>query len=124
MNPFTRFLNQWSSSDDLHTFIEHWDQLEALAIRVYKQGSATPDESKTYLEIKRWLENHYDKWEAKLKPFWSVSPVGGTLAHGDPFRFLFQYPAANKFVQNWAALQHLPAARQALNQLLVELGEE
>ncbi|MEM7799826.1 MAG: hypothetical protein AAF633_11595 [Chloroflexota bacterium] len=124
MNPFTRFLNQWSSSGDLKAFIEHWDRLEALAIHVYKQGTATSDEAKTYSEIKGWLDTNYGRWESKLEPFWSDSQVGGTLEHGDPFRYLFQYPDAEHFVQNWAALQHLPAAREALNQLLVELGEE
>lgn len=124
MNPFTRFLNQWSSSHDIKALIEHWDQLEALSIRVYKQGEATPDQAKSYLEIKGWLDTHYSRWEDQLKPFWVNSPVGGTLEHGDPFRFLFQYPDVSHFVQNWAALQHLPAAREALNQLLVELGKE
>lgn len=123
MNPFTRFLKQWSKSEpDLSAFIEQWDTLEALSIRVYKAAGATPADQETYKSIKAFMETTYPKFAAKLEPFWRESEVGGQLNHADPFEFLFQYGGADQFVDNWAALQHLPAAREALNGLLVQMG--
>ncbi|MBK8430038.1 MAG: hypothetical protein IPL28_01550 [Chloroflexi bacterium] len=40
-----------------------------------------------------------------------------------PPTFLLAAEQAADFVNNWAALQHLPAAREALNQRLVALGQ-
>ena len=120
MNPFTRFLNQWSGRQNLSDLIEHWDQLEQLAIAVYKRGAADEEALGSYALLKSWLDQHYVDWEAALAPFWADSPVGGSLDHQDPFRYLFQYESAEAFVGNWAALQHLPAAREALNRYLQE----
>ena len=118
MNPFTRFLNQWSGRQNLSDLIQRWDQLEQLAIAVYKRGAAEAEDEAAYALLKNWLDQHYGAWEEPLAPFWTDSPVGGSLDHQDPFRFLFQYERASAFVGNWAALQHLPAAREALNRYL------
>lgn len=124
MNPFTRFLKQWGQNEpNLTQFIEHWDQLEALAIRVYKAGGATSADELAYTNIKAFMDTNYEPFQDGLKPFWITTEVGGTIDHADPFRFLFQYPDANGFVDNWAALQHLPAAREALNGFLVARGK-
>ena len=123
MNPFTRFLKQWSNGEsELSEFIQHWDELEALSIRVYKASGATPADKETYKSIKAFMDTNYPKFVSKLKPFWQESEVGGQLDHADPFEYLFQYRSADQFVDNWAALQHLPAAREALNGLLVQMG--
>ncbi|MEM9774283.1 MAG: hypothetical protein AAF902_06855 [Chloroflexota bacterium] len=124
MNPFTRFLRQWSNDDskELETFIEHWDALEAMAIRVYKAKQPSAADFAHYQIIKGYMDANYSKFTSKLEGFWKQSEVGGQLDHADPFAYLFQYDSANGFVDNWAALQHLPAAREALNGLLVELG--
>ena len=124
MNPFTRFLSQWGDqTKKLEQFIAHWDTVEALAIQVYKQGEASDDDEADYAVARHYLEQHYDQWAAGLRPYWQASVVGGTLDHQDPFLFLFERPLAADFVGNWKALQHLPAAREALNQFLVAQGE-
>ena len=124
MNPFTRFLKQWSNDDskELEAFIEHWDTLEAMAIRVYKAKQPTADDLSAYLVIKQFMDANYRKFAPKLESYWQQSEVGGQLDHADPFAYLFQYESAEGFVDNWTALQHLPAAREALNGLLVEMG--
>ena len=124
MNPFTRFLKQWSNDDskELEVFIEHWDALEAMAIRVYKAKQPTADDLASYQLIKQFMDANYPKFAPKLESYWMRSEVGGQLDHADPFAYLFQYESAAGFVDNWTALQHLPAAREALNGLLVEMG--
>lgn len=124
MNPFTRFLKQWTKSEpQLAEFISHWDALEALSIRVYKAAGASAEDEASYQQIKRFMDSNYAAVAQELEPFWQQSEVGGELDHADPFQYLFQYADASGFVDNWAALQHLPAAREALNGLLVKLGQ-
>lgn len=123
MNPFTRFLKQWTDNKpDLAEFIHQWDMLEALAIRVYKAGSPTVEDEQIYLTAKAYMDKHYPAVADPLKRFWKQSEVGGQLDHADPFEYLFQYESAAGYVDNWAALQHLPAAREALNGYLVQIG--
>lgn len=122
MNPFTRFLTQWTNNrPDLAEFIHHWDALEALAIGVYKAGKATAEDDQIYLSAQSHMQTNYPKISKQLKPFWEKSEVGGELDHADPFEYLFQYESAAGFIGNWAALQHLPAAREALNGYLVQI---
>jgi hypothetical protein len=122
MNPFTRFLNQWTKNrPNLAEFIDHWDTLEALAIGVYKAGEPTDEDEQRYAVARTYMLTHYDNFSGPLKEFWKKSKVGGRLDHADPFEYLFQYESAVGFVGNWAALQHLPAAREALNSYLVQL---
>ncbi len=119
MNPFTRFLSQWSKDEPLHEFIPHWDTLEALAIRVYKSGRATAEDEVQHQEARAALQKLYPALSDKLRPYWQQARVAGHPEHGDPFAFLLAPAHAAEFVGHWAALQHLPAAREALNQLLV-----
>lgn len=125
MNPFTKFLKQWTSDrPDLSEFIQHWDTLEALSIAVYKSAQASAEDEQSYQQIKAYMDEHYQNFAANLESYWQDSEVGGRLDHADPFKFLFQYENATGFVDNWAALQHLPAAREALNGLLVQMGQQ
>ena len=122
MNPFTRFLKQWSKNQpDLSEFIDYWDTLEALAIQVYKAGAVTAEDGQSYLRAKHYMQANYENFSAQLTPFWEQSEVGGQIDHADPFEFLFQYERVDGFIGNWAALQHLPAAREALNGYLVQM---
>lgn len=124
MNPFSRFLSQWSGHDDLAAFVANWDVLEKLAIGVYKSGRATAEDEATYAPLRPMLQAQYAPLAAQLEPLWRQSKVGGKLEHGDPFAFLLAAETAADFLHNWAALQHLPAAREAINQLLVATGRD
>ena len=124
MNIFTRFLAQWSSDRPLHAFIEQWDALEALVVRTYRTGQVSPEDEALYARARPALLSMYDRWVVDLRPFWQNSRVGGKLEHADPFIFLIQHERAADFIDNWPAMQHLPAAREALNGLIVAFTGE
>lgn len=122
MNPFTRFLSQWSQDRDLAALIARWDVVEALAVRVYKARQATAEDEAAYQAARDFLQIHYPAWAERLRPYWQQALVGGRPAQSDPFYRLLAAERAQDFVGDWEALQHLPAAREALNQLLVAGG--
>ncbi len=124
MNIFTRFLSQGANDRALRAFIEHWDRLEALVIQTYRTGIASPDHRDVYPTLRSWLREAHGRWATDLAPFWQKSSVGGTLDHGDPYLFILHHDEAIDFVDNWPAMQHLPAAREALNQLILTLTKE
>lgn len=119
MNPFTHFLARYVLRRPLHQFINHWDALEALVIQVYKTGAVTATDEATYQQVRAWMQRHYAAWEEALRPHWQVAQAGGEPVSQDPFRLLIRPEKATAFVGNWAALQTLPAAREALNRLIM-----
>lgn len=123
MNPFTRFLRQWSRRPELTQLIDHWDVVEALVVRVYKAGEVTDYDRAAFSATWPWLRAHYDKWARELEPLWRDALVGGEAATTDPFRRLIDVDGPEEFLNDWGAMQHLPAAREALNRLVVQSGE-
>lgn len=121
MNPFTRFLRQWATDPDLNTFVDHWDAMEALVIRVYKQGQAAPADEAEYQALRRWLRANYASWKAALQ---SYLPDGIASDEGSPgpLEELLLVERASGFVDNWSMIQKLPAAREALNRLVLKRG--
>lgn len=124
MNPFTRFLKQWTKDDKLDELIEHVDALEALIIRVYRQGKATAADEAEYQALRRWMEANYSSWQDRLQPLWEEATVAGEPAQEDPFLRLFRAEHAAAFVDDWKTMQTLPAAREALNKLVIGLRAE
>ena len=125
MNPFTRFLRQWTRGDaGLDQLVEHCDALESLVIRVYKAGKATAADETQYQAIRRWMQDNYPAWQAALRPFWQEARVAGRPAREDPFLRLTAPQSASAFVGDWQAMQVLPAAREALNRLVIQQSNE
>lgn len=120
MNPFTKSIASRLQSRRLGQFIERWDALEALVIRVYRNAAATPADDAEFAELKRWLREHYPEWQSRLEPHWRAVLRGGRLSPDDPFVFLFAPERAEAFCGSWAHMQALPAAREALNRLILE----
>jgi len=119
MNPFTRFLSQWSTDGRLQRFIHHWDALERMMVEIYR-GKVTAQEAAPEFErIWSWLRVHYSEWEAQLEPFWRQTQAGGKPVEVDPFRLLLAIDQPADIPGAWRAMQHLPAAREALNQFLI-----
>jgi hypothetical protein len=120
MNPFTRFLLGRKSTkvSALEALVEHWDALEALVIRVYKGKEADTADLAEYEQLKGWLVENYTVWENELRPFWQATRAGGRLTEQDPFLRLLAAEQAGDFVGDWEAMQHLPAAREALNRFI------
>lgn len=117
-NPFTRFLNQWSSSNDFADFIDHWDQLEAIVVAVYRHKMTAAEAAEPFDTVWPWLRKHYPAWEPALRPYWQKTLVGGETAVGDPFKYLLAIDKPTAVDADWFAMQQLPAAREAINQYL------
>lgn len=122
MNIFTRFLSGGLQDGRLEEWISHWDVLEALVVRVYKGKGATAEDEGEYGRIRPWLQENYSQWQVALKPHWQVALVAGKPAKVDPFERLMRAERAADFVGDWEAMQVLPAAREALNRLLLAIS--
>jgi hypothetical protein len=123
MNPFTKSLAAKLSESKLHEFIAHWDALEQLVIRVYRGKAATEADEGEYTQLRDWLQANYINWQATLQPHWQQAKVAGKLATEDPFAKLFAPSRAADFLDNWPALQALPAAREGLNRMILLEGD-
>ena len=125
MNPFTRFLRQWNQGDaELDQLVEQCDALESLVIRVYKEGEASAADEAEYRTIRGWMRNNYRFWQDALRPFWQEARVAGRPATEDPFLRLTAPESASAFAGDWEAMQVLPAAREALNRLVIQESNE
>ena len=125
MNPFTRFLRQWTQDDaELNHLVEQCDALESVVIRVYKEGEATAADEAQYQAIRRWMRENYPAWQDALRPYWQQALVAGRSAAEDPFLRLTAPESASAFVGDWQAMQMLPAARVALNRLVIQQSNE
>ena len=122
MNPFSKFLSQWSNNEGIEEFVVYWDRLEALTIAVYKE-KVTPTKATTEFGVVwPWLRQHYGRWQPQLLPLWQKTKVAGKPTQTDPFQLLLQLATPEEIQGNWTAMQHLPAAREALNRLLIQLS--
>ena len=119
MNPFSRFLNQWSKNVSLTTFIAYWDRLERLVVLVHREKMAPEAANAEFSEVWPWLRREYEaNWAAALRPYWQQAKVAGTTSQTDPFALLLALESPEAILDNWRAMQHLPAAREALNRYL------
>ncbi len=119
MNPFTQALMRRLEDSRLEAFIERWDTLEALVIRVYRRGRATESEKEQYARLRAELRVEYPRYRQDLRPYWEAAGDLAAEPEGDPFERLIAIPEAGQFADNWTAMQTLPGARQALNEYLV-----
>ena len=57
MNPFTRYLSQWSTDDSFAAFVADWDRLERLVIGVYRAklavAAAEPEFAQVWPRLRR-----------------------------------------------------------------------
>lgn len=118
-NPFSNYLNQWSDNPDFEQFLSYWDELEFITIRVY-QRKMTVDEARPDFErVWHWLRENYEVWEGKLRPYWQQTISGGQPTQTDPFKLLIGKQNPEDILDDWTAMQHLPSAREALNQYIL-----
>lgn len=120
MNPFTKFLSQSSTDHRFLAFVEKWDELERIVIAVYR-GKIAPDSADSdWQGIRAWLRNNYSSWETALRPYWQMTSAGGNPTITDPFYLLLNINIAADIPGDWRAMQHLPAAREAINRYLLD----
>lgn len=125
MNPFTRFLLGKGRGDDkaLQEFVERWDALEMLVIRVFRSKGAAPEDETEYQPLRDWLQANYPEWQARWRTYWPETLAGGLPAKQDPFLRLLSAEKAADFVGDWEAMQYLPAARETLNRYIQEMKD-
>lgn len=119
MNPFTQSLARELADPALDAFIADWDALEALVVRVYRGGAAGPPDVAEWPGLRARLAASYPAWSAGLAPHGAETRAGGKPVTADPFSQLMSIHRAADIVGDWAAMQTLPAAREALNRMLV-----
>lgn len=123
MNPYTRSLLKEIDDEDLTAWVQAWDELEALLVDVYRSQASGPDEQDRYRSLRQRLAAEYARWQRELEPHWRGLEAGGDPLESDPFLALLEPAEVDGILDNWQAMQTLPAAREALNNYLIELIE-
>lgn len=124
MNPVTQALTARLTSPEIIEFIQHWDALEALIIRVFRSKVATPFDETEYTATRTWLHPHYGDWRETLGVYWPQTKIAKQPAVADPFDTLLAPEQASEFIGNWSIMQALPAARESLNHLILDMQSE
>ena len=119
MHPPTKTLLRQINDERLKAFVEHWDRLEKLVLRVCKTKTAIDEDEAEYQELRPWLVKEYPRWEAELEMF--LPPPEGEAERVDPFSSLLAVETAAGFIPEENAIASLQAAREALNQFLIAL---
>lgn len=122
MNPYTKFLSQWSHDRPFAAFVADWDRLERLVIGVYRGKVDATTAQTDFDELWPRLRKLYPRWERVLISHWQATLAAGEPTRTDPFRLLLAVESPAAIPGNWRAMQHLPAAREAINRYLVEQG--
>ncbi|MEO6060900.1 MAG: hypothetical protein ABIQ99_03055 [Thermoflexales bacterium] len=120
MNPFTQSLARELADPALDDFIADWDALEAMVVRVFRGGAAGPADEGEWAALRPALGAAYPAWAGALASHWPQTRAGGQPVTADPFVRMMSFTQAADIVGDWAAMQTLPAAREALNRMLVE----
>jgi hypothetical protein len=119
MNPVTHGLLQQIGDQKLETFAQEWDALEALIIEINRQKSLSFAQQEEFFDIQTRLRESFTTVKSELEPFWRAAKIKGELLTGDPYSKLIEAGSAQEFLGNWPAMQTLPAAREAFNQMLM-----
>ena len=119
MNPFTKFLSQWSRNKSFATFVARWDTAEQLMVQVYRKKRTAVQMEAQFAETWGWLREHYPQWSERLRPFWQQTKAAGEATKVDPFQLILDMQHPQAILGDWHAMQHLPAAREAINQFIL-----
>ncbi len=119
MNPVTGALIKELKDPAWDAFAKDWDILNDLIIEIFKQKSVSFEQQELFFEVQGRLRQRYPNLAAEIDPFWRAAKVKGEVSVDDPFQTLFAKGSARDFVDNWEAMRTLPAAREALNEMLM-----
>ena len=119
MNPFSRYLSQWSADRDFNAFVALWDRLERLVVAVYRQKIDAAAAEVEFNAIWPGLRQVYETWASALRDHWQATRAAGEATQTDPFQLLLDLQSPAGITGNWRAMQHLPAAREAINRYLL-----
>ena len=124
MNIVTQKLVKQVNNPSLKEFVSHWDSLEGLVVNVYRTNYATAEDEVEYLHLRNWLDGHYLDWQEALRPHWQGTRIAGEAVAEDPYKKLLAFDNASDISGSWGAMRTLPAAREALNSLLLSIIAE
>jgi hypothetical protein len=119
MNPVTRRLLDDIDDPGLAEFALAWDEFEEGLVRAFRGDALTAPEEKRLDEVRRGLPRRLDHWEKALIPHWKATRIDGATPAQSPFRTVLGVERAD-LPGNRPAMRALPAAREALNMLLLE----
>lgn len=120
MNPFSKYLRQFTTDREFDAFVAQWDVLESTVIGVYRQKMTIEQAQADFTTTWPKLRQAYPQWEPRLRPYWQATRAAGEPTQIDPFQLLLSIPNPKAIQGDWNAMQHLPAAREALNRYLVD----
>ena len=124
-NPVTRKILDDLRDPALSAFVEGWDDLEELVISVFRTSEATRAQRRMYHRLRKTLVKGYEEHRDALFAYWPEAQVAGEKALEDPFLALLSVERASQFIENWQAMQTLPAVRESINGWLVDqLGDQ
>ena len=121
MLTLTKFLRYGQRNGNIDRFVFFWDRLEWLTIQVYKGQIDVHEAEVEFAQVWPWLQQNYGRWQDELEPCWRRTRAAGSPTQSDPFLLLLAINSPTEIVGDWRAMQHLPAAREALNQYLLQL---
>lgn len=124
MNIVTQKLVKQVNNRNLKEFVSHWDSLEGLVVNVYRTNYATTEDEAEYQLLRSWLDRHYPDWQDALRPHWQGTLIAGEAVREDPYKKLLAFENARNIAGSWGAMRTLPAAREALNSLLLSIIAE
>ena len=122
MNPVTRRLLDEIDDPDLAAFALAWDSFEECLVRIYRDGDCPPDLEQRHAELRATVERDLGVWEEDLRPFWLATRIDGAAPAQSPFRMVVAARRPHDVIGNRDLMRTLPAAREAINHLLLERG--
>jgi hypothetical protein len=122
VNPVTRRLLDEIDDPELAELALGWDRLEERIVQIYRSGSCTPEEATAYAALRHSVLPAVRREEGALEPHWRATRVDDVPLRASPFRSVLAVDDGRAVVDNWELMRLLPAAREALNGLLLERG--
>ena len=119
MNPVTRRLLDDIDDPGLAEFALAWDEFEDGLVRLFRGDALTAPEERRLDEVRQALPRRLDRWENMLVPHWKATRIDGATPSQSPFRIVLAVERAD-LPGNRPVMRALPAAREALNMLLLE----
>jgi hypothetical protein len=122
VNPVTRRLLDEIDDPELAAFAMAWDSLEECLVWIYREGSCPPELEQRHSGLRSSLERGLGAWEEDLRPLWQATRIDGAAVRHSPFRTVLAARRPRDVVGNRDLMRTLPAAREAINHLLLERG--
>ena len=122
MNPVTESLLKDIDDNRLKKFVHQWDRFEQLIIEINRQKSLSFTQQEEFFDLQEKLSASYPLWEREIGTYWRQTRIKEGSLTADPFRLLLNSVSAHDVHGNWEAMKLLPAAREAINLMLMEKG--